>query len=389
LKIRITLFLCFIFFIGFGCGKKMPLPVVESSPESFGANDTSYTHLNLIWDAAAIGYFPENPMAPVDIAIGEDGYLFAADSANDRVITISPSGNLVTHQNLNTITSITTPKGIDIDSKLNLLIVNGTNVIYVWNQYLNNIGVDSIVTGISNGQNLIFSADPFKIDSVLGIHQFYVDENEASSFQGIAFGPSRDSTIFITDKGNNRILKLKIKFSGAVKLKNGRIHPSFCGVYEKNIASYGSGAGTVDNPQGITVDENGNIYFTQLGGNFLVQKLKKQGLKYISQYTLYEDPIMDLNRFKGPYDIALDKNDNIFVIDTETGKAYKFFNKGNRAGQIASLGRKGLSEKTFNFPFSIAISDNDIVYIADTGNHSIERFQFSVSEEDLPVEQPK
>ena len=375
-------------FVGFGCGIKMELPMVVSSPESFGANDTSYTHLNLIWDAATIGYYPSNLMAPVDIAIGEDGYLFVADSANNIIITISQSGNLINPQNLNSIEPIATPSGIDIDAKLNLLIVNGTNIVYVWNQYLNNIGVDSILIGINDEQNLIFSAETAKIDSVLGIHPFYIDENETSKFQGIAFGPSADSTVFITDKGNNRILKLKIKFSGAVKLKNRRLHPTFYGNYEKDVATYGSGAGTVDNPQGITVDENGNIYFTQLGGNFLVQKLTKQGENYFSQYTLYEDPIMDLNRFQGPYDIALDKNDAIFVIDTEKGKAYKFFNKGDRAGQMASLGRKGLAEAIFNFPLSIVISDNDVVYIADTGNHSIERFQFSVSEEDLPVEQP-
>jgi len=376
-------------FVAFGCGKKMPLPTVDSSPESFGANDTSYTHLNLIWDAATIGYNPSNPMAPVDIAMGEDGYLFVADSANDRIITISQSGNLVTHENLDAIEPISTPLGVDIDSKLNLLIVNGTNTVYVWNQYLNNMGVDSILTGINDEQNLIFSADAAKIDSVLGIHPFYIDDNESSKFQGIAFGPSPDSTIFVTDKRDNRILELKIKFSGAVKLNNGRIQPTFYGVFEKDIATYGSGAGTVDNPRGITVDENGNIYFTQLGGNFLVQKLTLQGVDYISQFTLYEDPIMDLNRFKGPFDVSLDKNENIFVIDSESGKAYKFFNKGNRAGQVASLGRKGLSEATFNFPFSIVISENDVVYIADTGNHSIERYQFSVSEEDLPVEQPQ
>jgi sugar lactone lactonase YvrE len=389
LKIRICFFLCLTLVIGFGCGKKMPLPTVESSPESFGANDTSYTHLNLTWDAQTIGYDSPNPMTPVDIAIGEDGYLFVADSANNRVITVSASGNIVTNHNLDSIEPVETPLGIDIDSKLNLLIVNGTNTVYVWNQYLNNIGVDSVLTGISDGNNLIFSADAAKIDSILGIHPFYIDENETSKFQGIAFGPSADSSIFVTDKENNRIIELKIKYSGVVKLKNGWMQPTFWGVYEKDIATYGSGAGTVDNPRGITVDENGNIYFTQLGGNFLIQKLTKQGMNYISQFTLYEHPIMDLNRFKGPFDISLDKNENIFVLDTESGKAFKFFNKGDKAGQMTNLGRKGLSEATFNFPYSIVISNNDVVYIADTGNHSIERFQFSVSEDDLPVEQPQ
>lgn len=366
----------------------MPLPAVQSSPESFGANDTSYTHLNPIWDTATIGYHPIKPMTPADIAIGEDGYLFVADSANNQIITISKSGYLVAHQNLDVIAPITGPIGIDIDSKLNLLIVNGSDTIFVWSQYLNNIGVDSILIGVTNDTNLIFSADAARVDSVLAIHPFYVDENKNSSFQGVAFGPAKDNIVFVTDNGNNRILKLGIEFSGAVKLKNGRIHPTFRGVYQQNVATYGSGAGTVDNPRGITVDADENIYFTQLGGNFFVQKLKKQGTQYISSYTLYEDPIMDLNRFAGPCDIALGKNNAIFVLDTKIGRVYKFFNKGNKAGRVANLGKTGLVEAIFNQPRGIAISDEEIVYIADTGNHRIDRYQFSVSETDLPVEQP-
>ncbi|HEX9975483.1 MAG TPA: NHL repeat-containing protein, partial [bacterium] len=270
----------------------------------------------------------------------------------------------------------------------NLLIVNGTNTVYVWNQYLNNIGVDSVLTRVTEDRKLIFSGDPALIDSVTGINKFYIDKNENSSFQGIAFGPSSDSTVFVTDNGNNRILMLKIRFNGVVKLKNGYMHPTFEGVYNKNIATYGSGVGTVDNPRGITVDENGGIYFVQLGGNFYVQKLVKQGVSYISEYTLYEDPIMDLNRFAGPVDVALDKNDSIFILDTKDGRVYKFFNKGARAGQMAEMGKKGLVEALFNRPLGIAISNDEIVYVADTGNHRIERFQLSVSENDLPVEQP-
>ena len=370
------------------CGQKMPLPGVESSPESFGANDTSYIHITPAWEAATIGYNPDKPMTPVDITIGEDGYIFVADSANDRIITIVSSGNLATYQNFDKIAPIQSPRGIDIDAKLNLLIVNGTNKIYVWNQYLNNIGVDSVLVDLTEDQKFILSGDPALIDSIMGIHEFYVDENELSSFQGVAFGPSNDSTVFVTDKGNNRILQLKITVNGVVKLSNGYLHPTFQGVYDKDIATYGSGAGTVDNPRGISADDDGNIYFTQIGGNFLVQKLKKQGSNYISEYTLFEDAIMDLNRFNRPFDITTDKDDAIFVIDNEDGKVYKFFNKGASAGEVASLGKKGLAEAIFNSPFSIAISDEDIVYIADTGNHRIERFQLSVSEEDLPVEQP-
>lgn len=388
MKIRIFYLVLILLIIAAGCGQKMPLPRVESSPESFGANDTSYIHLTNIWDAATLGYNATNPMTPVDIAIGDDGYIFVADNANDRIFTISAAGNLITNQNLDRISPVAAPISIDIDSKLNLLIANGTNVIYVWNQYLNNIGVDSILIDFTSQSQFIFSANQAMIDSVLGVHPFYIDDNELSSFQGIAFGPSSDSTVFVTDNGNNRILELKIKYSGAVILKNGNIHPTFNGISATNVATYGSGAGTVDNPRGITADADGNIYFTQLGGNFFVQKLKKQTSGYISAYTLYVNPIMDLNRFVGPHDIALDANDAIFVLDSEDGRVFKFFNKGANAGNIAKIGKAGLVEAIFDNPFGIAISDDHIVYIADSGNHRIERYKYSISDTDLPVEQP-
>ena len=73
------------------CGDKMLLPSVQSSIESFGANDTSYIHLNPDWDAATTGYTSANPMTPVDIAIGDDDYIFIADSANNQIITLLKS----------------------------------------------------------------------------------------------------------------------------------------------------------------------------------------------------------------------------------------------------------------------------------------------------------
>jgi hypothetical protein len=387
-NIIISIFCILCIAIFNNCGDKMLLPSVQSSVESFGANDTSYIHLNPDWDAATMGYTSVNPMTPVDIAIGDDDYIFIADSANNQIITLYKSGAIASTQNLNTITSIpgSGPLGIDINSKLNLLIVNGTNVIYVWNQYFNNIGIDSVIVDINLADtSYIFSGDPNLIDSVLGIHPFYIDENENSSFQGVAFGPSSENTVFVTDKGNNRILKLQLSITSGVLLENGFLFPSFTGIYDTVIASYGSGAGTVDNPRGITTDNDGNVYFTQLGGNFFVQKLEEQGDQYVSSYTLYEDPIMDLNRFISPFDIALGESDAIFVVDTgDSGRVSKFHNKGVLSGRISDLGRKGLIEARFNQPLGIAVSSEEIVYIANTGKNTIERYQYSVSERGLP-----
>jgi hypothetical protein len=380
----IYIFLLFLFFVG--CGEKMPLPSVLNSPESFGANDTSYIHLAPDWTASSMGYIAENPMKPVDIAIGDDGYLFIADENNNRIITVSQSGDLVTHQGLNNIFPVENPTGIDINSKLNLLIVNGTNKIYVWNQFMNISGIQAVAFDTTENGDLNFTSNPSIIDSVLGIHPFYIDEDENASFQDVAFGPAGDNTVFVTDKTNNRILKLVLFISAAADI--GRYNfPLFSGYYIENVAEFGSGAGTVDNPRSITCDANGNIYFTQLGGNFFVQKLKKVGESFIAGFTLYENPIMDLNRFLGPQDLALGRDDAIFVLDTDDdGKVTKFFNKGAKSGQQANLGKKGLVDARFHNPMGIAVSDEEVVYITNTDKNSIERFQYSVSEDDIPQE---
>ncbi|MDZ7294816.1 MAG: NHL repeat-containing protein [candidate division KSB1 bacterium] len=366
-----------------GCGRKLPLPAVATVARSFGASDTSYIPLSPEWDATTLGYLPTQAMVPTDVVIGEDGYIFVADSANDRVFVLSGAGRIAREHDLDQIGPVPGPLGIDIDQKLNLLIVNGGKVVWVWNQYLHQEGVDSIAS--PSGP---FSANQASIDSVLRVHPFYVDEGRKTSFQGVAFGPVSSNTVFLTDKGNNRILRLRIVVSGRVRLRNGRVHPTFKGVYDGEVATYGSGAGTVDNPRGLTVDGEGNIYFTQLGGNFLVQKLKKQGDFYSSAYTLYQHPIMDLNRFAGPCDVALDPDGAIFVADTEAGRVFKFFNKGSRAGHPASLGKSGLGQEQFARPRGIYVSADNVVYVADAGTHSIKRYRFSVSEADLPVEQP-
>lgn len=366
-----------------GCGRKMPLPTVTSVASSFGASDTSYIPVSPVWDAPALGYLAARPMVPTDVAIGEDGYIFVADSANDRVLVVTAAGGLAREDGLDRITPVAGPLALDIDSKLNLLIVNGSKIVWVWNQYLNREGVDSLAVGSSQ-----FSGDRARIDSVLGVHPFYVDEGRKTSFQGVAFGPSSTNTVFLTDKGNNRILRLRIVVSGRARLRNGRVHPTFKGVYDGEVATYGSGAGTVDNPRGLTVDNEGNIYFAQLGGNFLVQKLKKQGDFYSSAYVLYQHPIMDLNRFAGPYDVALDPDGAIFVADTHAGRVFKFFNRGSKAGHPAGLGKTGLGQELFSHPRGLCVSADNVVYVAESGGHCLRRYRFSVSESDLPVEQP-
>jgi len=387
------------YFLIFACGTKLPLPSQQVSVTTFGANDTTYSHLSPVWNAATLGY---SFLSPTDITIGPDGYIFVSDSGNNRIVALDRSGNILRHGNLDKIQNIPHPNAVDVDSKLNVLVANNSDKIYVWNQYINLIGFDSVVVAyvfrdtvtqeefelsgqeaaeaFNQENNLVliqfvFSADAALLDSVQDVSVLYDDPG--SQFYGVAAGPARSDIFYVTDIAKNRILQLQLYASGVVKLKNDIILPTFSATLSKTVAIHGSGAGTVDNPRGITTDDNGNIYFAQLGANFLVQKLS--GKTFTSVFNLNQNPIMDLGRFGGPYDLAINGSNSIFVVDTDSNRVLKF----DAQGREVDLGIKGLGIADFNRPKGIAVSEG-VVYVADTGNNRIERFQLSISEEDIP-----
>ena len=375
----------------------MPSQKVDVS--TFGANDTTYSRLSPVWDSAALGY---SFAGPTDVTVGPDGYIFVADSGNGRIVVLDRSGSVLRHGNFDKIKGIPHPSTVDVDSKLNVLIANNSDKIYVWNQYLNHIGLDSVAVAFvfrdtvtqevfeysaqeaqeATGQEnnlvfirFVFSAEPALMDSVRGVSVLY--EEAGAQFYGVAAGPARTDVLYVTDVAKNKILQLQIFPSGVVKLKDDTILPTYSVTLLKIVATHGSGAGTVDDPRGITTDENGDIYFTQLGANFLVQKLS--GRTFTSVFDLNQHPIMDLGRFGGPFDVALDESNSIFVADTDFNRVLKF----NAQGRKVDLGIKGLGVANFSRPKGIDVSEG-IVYVADTGNNRIERFQLSISEEDIP-----
>ena len=406
MKKIVILFIFWALLIVVGCNQdKLPLPVPRVQNASFGANDTNYVELSPVWNAQNLGYQFSHPE---DITIGPDGIIFVADKGNDRVVALSKAGNILTSHGLGSITGIPHPYGVAIDSKLNLLIANGSDTLYCWNQFLNYTEIDSIadeavlfdpakndtvlinfkkyLQQVQSGQprldfrHFVFRKDPALVEKVRRIYPIYVAGNGAQ-LNGVAAGPFGSGIIYVTESEYDKISEITLVPQIAVKTDYGASLFQYTGIRTKDIATFGSGAGTVDDPWGITTDKEGDIYFTQLGGNFRVQKLDGKSFKPV--YVLYQDAIMDLNRFMMPTDITLDGLENIFVIDTQAKTVSKFANTGANAGQVLSLGKRGLATEEFNDARGIMVDDN-IVYVVESGENRIRRFQYSVSESDIP-----
>ena len=382
--------------------EKMPLPVPNTESNSFGANDTNYVELQPVWDHMGFSN-------PLDITMGPDGIIFVADEGNNRIVALSKSGDLVMDNGLGAIEPIAHPRGVSVDSKLNLLITNGSNTLYCWNQYLNRVDFDSVATEVlcfdaqindtviytfeelkdaylSGGYvpkelDVVFKKSDTASDTLKKIHPIYQSPNPNAQFNGVAAGPYGEDRIYLTESTDDNIQLLILFPQQAIKAKNGQLLFYYEAFFVGNIASYGSGAGTVDDPWAIATDDQGDIYFSQLGGNFLIQKLTLPN--YQSEYVLYQHNIMDLNRFKAPYDITLDDDNNIFVLDTEEKKVFKFGNSGSDAGQLLDLGKRGLALTEFEDAKGLMVSNN-VVYVLESGLNRIRRFQYSISDSDIP-----
>ncbi|HOT96069.1 MAG TPA: hypothetical protein PLG50_10255 [bacterium] len=389
-----------------GCEEsKMPLPSPRTVSTSFGANDTSYVELNPVWNSAQLGLALA---APGDLTIGADGTLFLADEGAGRIYALNRAGQVLSGYGLDQI-ALPAPRALAMDSKLNLFMVNGTNRLFIWNQYLNRISIDSVAEAgvyfdreshqeitltfaqlrqrVAAGgsapmlRRYLFYSDPERIAAAKAVYPVWQDPEASAQYNGVAAGKYGQETVYVTESATDRILQLLLVPDLALKGRERTVLFHYTAELQTTVAVYGSGSGTVDDPWAITTDSDENLYFTQLRGNFRVQKLAAG--TFIPRYILYQHAIMDLDRFQRPFDLALDGSGNIFVLDNGTGTVSKFGNAGARAGQLLPLGKKGLALAAFSDGRGILVSD-DVVYVVERGTKSLRRFQYSVSESDLP-----
>ena len=273
-----------------------------------------------------------------------------------------------------------------------------------------------------------WSSDNEAIDSLLNPHLFfnagsytdsiadhYFTTSKFSQFSGISTSGD-DNFIYMADEYeyHNRIVRVDFKRSHLIKLGNGIdiwIQKGFFEGSKLNVAGLGTGAGTVNDPVAIDVDNDGNIYYAQLGDFFSIHKIREvtgDYATYPSVYQLGQNEIMELERFDDPLDVAVDKDQFIYVANTGAQEIQVFNSYGNLSNKVgvedriidiptweswAVQGTDTLLIDTlfiegnefymieikgaFDSPRAVAVDDNGVVYICDTPSSSILRYRLS------------
>ncbi|MFQ6678087.1 MAG: hypothetical protein ACE5D0_07160 [Fidelibacterota bacterium] len=440
-----AIFIALIIVLFFACVDKMQLPDSLDTNTEFSAGDTTFILVQPIWDESM------GLQSPLEISVAQDGHVFVADTSANSILVFSQDGeplsNFTDLQHLEI-----KPIDVDIDQKMNIYFIDGSEKIYVWNQYINDVGIDEMaisgsfynedagsvtidalseewVIYLENNdwvlEGVTWGMPENVIDSLLAPHIFYDGTNPThsfndiyyesglSSFSGLSATRDKNNYIYALDFTHDRIVRIDLHKTHLIKLKNGEKIWVHRGEFESSISEFGTGAGTVNNPLGIDVDYNGNIYYAQTGDYFSVHKIRPLTsgtyTTYPSVFQQGVNDIMDLFRFSNPNDIAVDNKQFVYVSNTEEQEIQVFNSDGQfflKAGVETMIidttiyifnGTDTVSVDTFMTveekgllvePQGITVDSRGIIYICDTPTGRILRYRLSNQlDEDLqPVQ---
>ncbi len=218
---------------------------------------------------------------PYGIFVKEDGIIYVSDLGNNRITKWQPASNtgiIVAGGNGsgNNLNQLNGPNGLHVDINDTIYISEGANSrISKWasGDMTGKLVAQTILTDLpnsmfrdANGDIYVVSGDyvaKFEAGTnagsiVAGNNGFGDDLNQLNDPTGIYVTANGD--LYISDQGNNRILKWPLEANQGIVVAGGN--------------GKGSRIDQLDYPIGIWLDEEGNIYISDRGNHRVVKWYK-------------------------------------------------------------------------------------------------------------------
>ncbi len=171
--------------------------------------------------------------------------------------------------------------------------------------------------------------------------------------------------IYVADSGNNRVQIFNADGSFL------RQFGSTCKLDTKE-GCQGDGRGQFNEPWGIAVDKEGNVYVSDTW-NHRIQKFDKDG-QFLNMWGVFESTGGELGKsfaFYGPRQLAVGLDGKLYAMDTGNKRVQVFSPDGSFASQF---GGGGVTEGVFDEPTGIAQDAAGNWYVADAWNRRVQKF---------------
>jgi hypothetical protein len=354
-KIKILTLILIIFS---GCGEELDLSLfpVNQPPQIIG--DTVY--------------IPQFPIftgfnEPVNIFIGNEPLIYVADKGNNRIVQMDISGAVVSYSNF-----VLKPRKITQDKNYDLLVIasvidtippnilDTVDVVYRYKLRPNG----GIIAGVQ--PTIAFKSN--QPTPIPGSH---------GNFTGIAAFTNNYYLVARSGPNNSSLIDPDNAFFKIDKYDNALPVPNRLSGFEV----LGQGLLSLMEISSIATFSNNNTDFiyTQSHSDAV---FKIQWVTFNDEDEIYEPKFTPSNNVdllrnglvERPEGITIDNLGNIYVIDAGKDSLFKFSSLGKLKKE--SFGGGGVSPSQFNNPMGVAFFYKTL-YICDTGNNRILRFILS------------
>jgi len=183
-------------------------------------------------------------------------------------------------------------------------------------------------------------------------------------------------TLYIADPANNRIVVEPA--AGGTQTTIGTAQTPITGVNPT----------TLSNPMGVALDAANNIYISDTGNNRVLEVNPVTGAgtvlgnyRWISGDSTTGNTPPPQYQFKGPQGLAVDNLGNVYVADTGNAVVVEITSNPMLGGAVPLLAYAGAPK--FSNPVAVAVDSLGNVYVADTGNPANEAVEIPAGGGDL------
>ena len=330
---------------------------------------------NLDWWIGGSG----NLGPPMGIAVGTNGYIYAADDGKNRIVKITPDGQSIAavwSSNGKGPGYFDRPAGVALDSQGYIYVMDRFNnriqkfspdgaFVKTWGSWGYGAEQFAYSTGIA-----ISDADRIYIANAMGdnIKEYTTDGEYVRTIGTTGTGNGQFTTanaVAVDPQGNLYVtdnMHRVQKFTAD-------------GQFITAWGSQGDGDGQFDWPFGIAVDGTGFVYVAEKH-NHRVQKFTADG-QFVTKWGGLNNSNEDSDDlFQDLQGIAVDRHGYVYVLDVRFMRDRTTIKKFSPEGVlIEKWSRGGVGPGQLGSPEGIYLAADDRMYIADTNNNRIQVFK--------------